>query len=190
MHSYLWAHLLDLSRYFFGDPVAVTAAMVDDQSRRPRVTDNTAQPWMHAAEMIYHPSVALSASLRFSRPEFIATLSGSALAPIAQYYWSFALFGSAGALSVSGANCDNLGGEARLGPVAERLRALAPFSYPQSFELSVRAFVDALLQGEPAPVTGEDGLAAMRLDAAIAESARTARTVALNRDLTIAAAQP
>jgi predicted dehydrogenase len=190
MHSYLWAHLLDLSRYFFGDPVAVTATMVDDQSRRPRVTDNTAQPWMHADEMIYHPSVALAASFRYSRPEFIATLSGSALVPIAEYYWSFALFGSAGALSVSAANRDNLGGEPRLGRVAELLRALEPFSYPQSFDLSVMAFVDALLRGQPAPVTGEDGLAAMRLDAAIAASARSARTVILNRDLTLAAEQP
>jgi predicted dehydrogenase len=41
------------------------------------------------------------------------------------------------------------------------------------------AFVEALHQGRAAPVTGEDGLAAMRLEAAVAESARTGRVVAL-----------
>jgi len=188
MHAYLWAHLLDLLRYFFGNPVAVTAAVVDDQSRRPRVTDNTAQAWMHASQMIYHPSVAVSASFRFHNPDFIATLSGTGLAPIASYYWSFALFGSASALTVSGAWRDNLGGEPGLGPFAERLRALPVFTYPQSFDRSVMAFVEALWQGRAAPVTGEDGLAAMRLDAAIVESARTARTVSFAPDLTVASA--
>jgi predicted dehydrogenase len=188
MHSYLWAHMLDLMRYFFGNPVAVTAATVDDQRRRPRVTDNTAQAWMHAAEMIYHPSVALSASFQYREPDFIATLSGSALVPIAQYYWSFALFGSERALTISGANRDNLGGAPNLGPFADRLGALAPFSYPESFDRSVTAFVDALAQGRPPPVTGEDGLAAMRLDAAIVESVRAARVVALKDDLSFALA--
>ena len=177
MHSYLWAHLLDLSRYFFGDPIEVTAAIVDDQGRRPRVTDNTSRAWMHAAEMIYHPSVALSASFRFRNPDFIATLSGSAAVPIARYYWSFALFGSDGALTVDAASRENLGGTPNLGPIAERLKALAPFSYEESFDRSVMAFVEALRQGRAAPVTGEDGLAAMRLDAAIVESVRTGRSV-------------
>jgi predicted dehydrogenase len=40
--------------------------------------------------------------------------------------------------------------------------------------------VQALQQGRPAPVTGEDGLAAMRLEAAVAESARTGRCIALS----------
>jgi predicted dehydrogenase len=179
MHSYLWAHLLDLSRYFFGDPIEVTAAIVDDQSRRPRVTDNTSRAWMHAAEMIYHPSVALSASFRFRNPDFISTLSGSAAVPITRYYWSFALFGSDSALTVDAASRENLGGTPNLGPIAERLKALAPFSYEESFDHSVMAFVEALRQGRAAPVTGEDGLAAMRLDAAIVESVRTGRTVVL-----------
>src|ERR1700675_3243823 len=62
MHAYLWAHLLDLLRFFFGDPVQVCAAMVDDQQRRPPATANSGRAWMYASEMIYHPSVALSAS--------------------------------------------------------------------------------------------------------------------------------
>jgi predicted dehydrogenase len=41
-------------------------------------------------------------------------------------------------------------------------------------------FVQALQQGRPAPVSGADGLAAMRLEAAIAKSARTGRAVVLS----------
>jgi len=168
-------------RFFFGDPVEVTAAIVDDQSRRPTATPHAGRAWMYAADMVYHPSVAVSASFRFRNPDFIATMSGSALVPYSQCFWSFALYGSQAALTVNAATNENLAGTPGLGPVAERLRTLPPCSYPQSFERSVMAFVEALHQGRPAPVTGADGLAAMRLEAAVAESARTGRRVMLSR---------
>jgi predicted dehydrogenase len=180
MHAYLWAHLIDLLRFFFGDPVEVTAAIVDDQKRRPLATPHAGRAWMYAADMIYHPSVAVSASFRFRNPDFIATMSGSALVPYSQCFWSFALFGSHSALTVNAATGENLAGTPGLGPLAERIKALAPCSYPESFDRSVMAFVEALHQDRPAPVTGEDGLAAMRLEAAVAESARTGRTVVLS----------
>jgi predicted dehydrogenase len=134
---------------------------------------------MHAADMLYHPSVAAAASFRFRNPDFIATMAGSALVPYAQCFWSFALYGSEGALSVNAASNDNLAGTPGLGPLATRISTLDPCSYPQSFDLSVQSFVEALQQGRPAPVSGEDGLAAMRLEAAVAESARTGRCVVL-----------
>jgi predicted dehydrogenase len=180
MHTYLWAHLIDLLRYFFGDPVEVTAAIVDDQKRRPQATPHAGQAWMYAADMVYHPSVAVSASFRFRNPDFIATMSGSALVPYSQCFWSFAVYGSRSALAVDAATNENLAGTPGLGPLAERIRTLPPCSYPQSFDRAVLAFVEALQQGRPAPVTGEDGLAAMRLEAAVAQSARTGRCIALS----------
>jgi predicted dehydrogenase len=180
MHSYLWAHLIDLLRFFFGDPVAVTAAIVDDQRRRPQATPHAGRPWMYAADMLYHPSVAVSASFRFRNPDFIATMSGSALVPYSQCFWSFALYGSNNALAIDAATNENLAGTPSLGPLAERIRALPSCSYPQSFDRSVTAFVEALQQGKPAPVTGEDGLAAMRLEAAVAQSARTGHCIDLS----------
>lgn len=181
MHSYLWSHLLDLLRFFFGDPAEVSASIVDDQALRPPTSANAGLPWVFPAEMLYHPSVGAAATFRFQDPDFIATMSSSAMVPLRDCLWSFALFGTAGPLTVDCATLENLGGTPGLGPLAERLRALPPCSYPESFDLSVSEFVAAILEGRPAPVAGEDGLAAMRLDAAIVEAARTGRSVKLTR---------
>lgn len=180
MHAYLWPHLLDLLRYFFGDPVELTALLVDDQAQRPPVSTASGRPWVYPAEMLYHPSVAVSASFRFADPGFIATMSGSALVPLEQHFWSFSLFGSKQAVKVDGATRASLGGTAvPLGALSEALRALPPYSYEDSFMDSVAAFVDAVRTGLPAPVTGADGLAEMRLDAAIVESIRSRRAISL-----------
>ena len=69
---------------------------------------------------------------------------------------------------------------ASLGWVAERIARLPACSYEESFELSVGSFVEAVLAGKAVPVTGEDGLAEMRLDAAIVEAIRTGRAVAFS----------
>ena len=193
MHSYLWPHMLDLMRYFFGDPAEVTAAMVDEQGLRPPVSGGPrGRAWVYSEdggpEMLYHPSVAVAATFRYpdfppqraklaGDPGFVATMSGSALAPLERNFWSFALYGTEDALAVDRATRANLNGTASLGKIAERIAALPPCSYEESFGLSARGFVEAVLAGKAVPVTGEDGLAEMRLDAAIVEAARTGRAV-------------
>jgi 1,5-anhydro-D-fructose reductase (1,5-anhydro-D-mannitol-forming) len=179
-HAYLWAHMIDLMRYFFGDPVEVSATIVDDEVLRPKATPHAGRAWMYAADMLYHPSLAATASFRYRDPDFIATLSGSALVPYAQCFWSFSLYGRDSALTVTEATNDNLAGRPSLGPLAQRILRLPACSYPQSFDHAVAAFVAALQQDRPPPASGEDGLAAMRLEAAITESARTGRAVALS----------
>jgi len=183
MHAYLWPHLLDLLRYFFGDPEEVTAAMVDDQTLRPPVSGGPrGRAWEYGGsaqgELLYHPSVAVAATFRYAG--FVATMSGSALAPLEQNFWSFALYGSGDALVVDRATRANLNGTAELGKIAERIAALPACSYEESFALSVGGFVEAVLAGKPAPVTGDDGLAEMRLDAAIVQAARTGRSVSFS----------
>jgi predicted dehydrogenase len=178
MHAYLWPHMLDLLRYFFGDPLEVTGAMVDDQALRPPVsTGPSGRPWEFGpgVEMLCHPSISVAATFRYR--DFVATMSGSAMVPLEQNFWSFALYGSKDSVVVDRATRANLNGTASLGKIAERIAALPPCSYEESFELSVGGFVDAVRQGEPVPVTGEDGVAEMRLDAAIVEAIRTGRSV-------------
>jgi predicted dehydrogenase len=180
-HAYLWPHMLDLLRYWFGDPLEVTAAMVDEQALRPPVSmgpRGRAWDFGEGVEMLYHPSVAVAATFKY--PDFVATMSGSALVPLEQNFWSFALYGSGDAVVVDRATRANLNGTASLGRIAERMAALPPCSYEESFALSVGGFVEAALAGRPAPVTGEDGLAEMRLDAAIADAARTGRSIAIS----------
>ena len=98
-HAYLWPHMLDLLRYWFGDPLEVTAAMVDEQVLRPPVSmgpRGTAWAFGEDVEMLYHPSVAVAATFKYA--DFVATMSGSALVPLEQNFWSFALYGSEDAL--------------------------------------------------------------------------------------------
>jgi predicted dehydrogenase len=184
MHAYLFPHWLDLLRFLFGDPVEVTATLIDDQAARPPVsTGPSGRPWVYPAEMLYHPSIAATATFRFRDPDFLATMSASAFVPLEDNFWSFALYGTRGAISIDRATRANLNGAASLGAVANKIAELAPCSYAESFSLSVDAFAEAVLNHRPAPVsglaiaTGNDGLAALRLDAAMVESIRTTRPV-------------
>jgi len=179
-HAYLWPHMLDLMRYWFGDPLEVTAAMVDEQALRPPVSAGPrGRAWEFGGEfqteLLYQPSVAVAATFKYE--DFVATMSGSALVPLERNFWSFALYGSEDALVVERATRANLNGTASLGKIAERIAGLPACSYEESFALSVAGFVEAVMAGKVVPVTGEDGLAQMRLDAAIVEAARTGRKV-------------
>jgi predicted dehydrogenase len=180
MHAYLFPHLLDLMRYFFRDPAEVTATLIDDQALRPPVsTGPSGRPWKfgEGVEMLYHPSIAATATFRFASPDFLATLSASALVPLEENFWSFALYGTRGSLAIDRATRANLNGTASLSPLSAQIAALPRCSYAESFSLSVSAFAEAVLNSRPAPVTGEDGLAALRLDVAMVESFRTSRPV-------------
>ena len=187
-HAYLWPHMLDLIRYFFGDPVEVTGALVDDQALRPPVSVASGRPWKFSAngasdsEMLYHPSIAASATLRYRNPDgshFLATLSSSAFVPLEDNFWSFMFYGRTAAVGIHRATRANLNGIPSLGPLARKIAALPPYSYPESFDDSVAAFAEAILHSRPAPVPAADGLAVLRLDAAITEAMQTGRTVPL-----------
>jgi predicted dehydrogenase len=176
-HAYIWPHMLDLIRYLFSDPTEVTGSLVDQQALRPPVSVASGRAWEYPAEMLYHPSTAATATLHYRKPEFLVTLAGSAMVPLEEHFWSFALFGRNAAVNLQAATRMNLNGEASLGALAKRIAALPPYSYPESFDDSVAAFAESIVQGRPVPVTGEDGLAALRLDAAIVEAMQTGRPV-------------
>ncbi len=191
MHAYLFPHWLDLLLYLFGSPAEVAATFIDDQSLRPPVSSGpTGRPWKfgEGIEMLYHPSIAVTATFRFRNPDFLATMSASAFVPLEDNFWSFALYGTRGALAIDRATRANLNGTPPLtstNPIAAQIAAFPPCSYAESFSLSVDAFAEAVLHARPTPVsglaiaTGNDGLAALRLDAAMVESIRTARPIQL-----------
>jgi predicted dehydrogenase len=129
--------------------------------------------------LLYQPSVAVAATFQYA--DFVATMSGSALVPLEENFWSFALYGSDDALVVDRAMRSNLNGAASLGKIAAKIQALPACSYEESFALSAGAFVDAVREGRPVPVSGVDGLKQMRLDAAIVEAARDGRAVRVSR---------
>lgn len=181
MHAYLWPHVLDLARYFFGDPTDVSATLVDEQALRPPVSVASQRPWAYGGdlpgEMLYHPSVAVAASMRFGAEKeanFVASMSASAMVPLEEHFWSFALYGTEDSVVIGRATRANLHGSASGGRIAEKIAALPACSYEDSFALSVSGFVEAVREGKPSPVTGEDGLSAMRLDAAIVRAAKSA----------------
>jgi predicted dehydrogenase len=178
-HAYLYPHFLDLIRFFFGDPALVEGTIVDEPALRPVLSRAYGRPWNFSGELLYHPSVAVVAMLTYRSPDFIATLGSTATFDLASHWWSFAIFGRKGAIAVDHARKDHLAGVASLGPLADRLNALPRCSYADTFERSILGFVSAVRDGRPPPVTGQDGLAAMRLDAAIARSARTGEPVAV-----------
>ena len=100
--------------------------------------------------------------------------------PLEQNFWSFALYGTDDALKIDRATRANLNGAASLGRIAAEIAEMPACSYEESFGLSVADFVGALVDGRAVPVTGEDGLAALRLDAAIVEAAQTGRAVTIS----------
>ena len=55
--------------------------------------------------------------------------------------------------------------------------SLAPDEDPYYLEL--KSFLDAVENGTPVPITGEDGLVALRLSLAALESARTGQVITL-----------
>jgi predicted dehydrogenase len=52
--------------------------------------------------------------------------------------------------------------------------------YSITFRHSINAFTRAYLRGEAPPITGEDGLIAMRLEHAVVESAKMGRAISLH----------
>src|SRR6185312_8843548 len=126
--------------------------------------------------MLYHPSIAVAATMRFGTEEeanFVASMSASAMVPLEEHFWSFALYGTQESIVISRATRANLRGSASGGRIAEKIAALPACSYQDSFALSVSGFVEAVRDGKPSPVTGEDGRAEMRLGAAIVRAEKS-----------------
>ena len=174
--AYLYPHMLDLIRFFFGDPLDVQATIVDEQALRPPLsTAPSSGYWENSEEMLYHPTVAAAATLRFPGADGVATIASTAfIGPWVKTFWSFALYGRLDMVAVDHAEPGNLTTVAPLGGLAERLRAMPPGTLQESFDRSIADFVGAVTERRPPLATAEDALASMRLDARIVTAAHSA----------------
>ena len=170
--AYLYPHMIDLIRFFFGEPTDVQAAIVDDQELRPPLSTAAASGRWEGSEMLYHPTVAAAATLQFPGGGLATIGSTVFVEHWVKTFWSFALYGRLDMVAVDHAEPGNLSNVAPLGGVAERLREMAPATLQESFNLSIGDFVDAVRDCRPPLVTAEDAFGSMRLDARIVEAAQ------------------
>lgn len=117
----------------------------------------------------------------------ILTLEGGALATIdnsrkAVYGQDqrVEVFGSAGVVAATNHAVDRVTSADEAGRHAARLMAFFPERYAEAYRLEMQAFVDAVRDKRPMPVTGEDGRRATALAVAAARSARENRYIAID----------
>ena len=89
------------------------------------------------------------------------------------------MFGSGGMVTVSNRTVDN-----HIHCDASGVHTAVPLNffmerYAESYRIEMQAFVDALREGRTAPVTGQDGLAAVLIALAVSQSVRENRPVKL-----------
>lgn len=89
------------------------------------------------------------------------------------------VFGSAGVVAASNHVVDRVVSADAQGGHSARLMAFFPERYADAYRLEMQAFVDAVHQGRPMPVTGQDGRRATALAIAATRSARENRYIAL-----------
>lgn len=172
-HAYLWHHTLDLLRFFLGDPTSVQAVSVEDEELRKRTYH-----WSDHERLLYVPSAAASAIFCFASGT-VATISASAWVPFPEHWLSFSIYAPEGSVHIDHALPTGLVGAVGPGPLEAELKALAPFTIEDSFQASVQAFVEAVWAGRVPAASGEDGLAVMRMEAAVARAARDRSLVLL-----------
>ncbi len=163
--------MLDLLRFFLGNPTAVQAALVDDPACTPYA-------WHSQEELLYIPSVAVSATFQFDSGA-VATIASTMHTPLQEHMIDLSLYGEKARVSLNRVRPANTRGQPGPGPLADGLRALPKVTLSRSFDLSVGAFVAALQDGRRPPTTGEDGLAILRMEHAVVCSAREGRPVQL-----------
>jgi myo-inositol 2-dehydrogenase/D-chiro-inositol 1-dehydrogenase len=89
------------------------------------------------------------------------------------------VFGSRGMVAATNHAVDRVESADETGRHGARLTAFFPERYTDAYKLEMQAFVDAVLTGQPMPVTGADGRAATALGVAARQSARENRYVSL-----------
>ncbi|HSI07983.1 MAG TPA: Gfo/Idh/MocA family oxidoreductase [Rariglobus sp.] len=174
-HAYLWHHMLDMLRFYFGDALEVSATLKGNP-------EDTPYDWRGQDEMLYIPSLAASATFRFSSGA-VATLAATKHTSFDRHLMEISLYGENERIQLVDITPANTCGRFIDGPLVDALRTTPAVTLDQSFDLSIAAFVKALRAGDPPPATGEDGLRVLYMENAVVRAARENRTVKIQNAL-------
>lgn len=164
VHYACWSHAIDLIRWFGGDYETVTA-LSGDIARQSMGLD---APDVGAAFTLSSGAVGTlvgTAGLAWQHPLFEITLNYE---------------GGRLHLRDLDGDLEILDRAANTHEVVRRVRDQSRWdAYGASFGRALRAFCEALANGRPFPVSGADGLAELRFEAALKRSAAQGRRVCL-----------
>jgi len=177
-HSWVWHHALDLAGYLGGKITSVFAVSRQDSAH------NDPRPWRHFAdELLYLPGVCAMAMLETDQGVATSLASSDLWNPHSCLFNLDAVF-RRGTLSLSGVRMNDAAGILSSDKPSLDLDCGLPPSDGQSnfsitFQRSIQAFAEAYRSGQAPPVSGEDGLQAMRIERAVARSAACGQKVLL-----------
>jgi predicted dehydrogenase len=173
VHSYCFHHALDLMRFLGGEVSGVMAQYTHTED--PRYHFRVQLP-----DFVYCPSRNEAAILRFQHGG-LASITGSRFENLEWNMLRVDYLAERGKLVADAITTSNVVGRLTRWPGAEAVPLYdgERVGFSLAFRRSIAAFVEAVREGRPPPVTGHDGLRALELEAAIVRSQATGRYVAL-----------
>jgi predicted dehydrogenase/sugar phosphate isomerase/epimerase len=177
-HSWVWHHALDLACYLGGDIASVFALIRQDPIH------NDPRPWRRFAdELVYLPGVC--GMVMFESGQRVATCvtSSELWNPHSCLFNLDAVFRH-GTISLSGIRLNDAMGvlssdKADLDLSSDLSPSDGPSDFSITFQRSIQAFVRSYHSGQAPPVSGQDGLQAMKIERAVARSAASGQKVHL-----------
>lgn len=172
-HVFCHHHTLDMLRYLFGEPEAVTATFTEDLVvRNPNL-------WNNPETMLYVPDLNACTILRFGR--LLVTIMASHR-PLEEFpLIDIQLYGSKGSAIVSNMMINQINGTMKIQADGNSREIIGvPLSLNDIFYRSVEAFVDAVRGNREISSTGQDGLKMMQLEHAISRSHYEKKSISLD----------
>jgi predicted dehydrogenase/sugar phosphate isomerase/epimerase len=177
-HSWVWHHALDLASYLGGNITSVFAIVRQDSAH------SDPRPWRRFAdELLYLPGVCAMAMLETDQGMAINLTSSEMWSSEACLFNLDAVF-RRGTISLSGIRSNDAVGilssdNADLDLLSDLTPSDGPAGFSITFQRSIQAFTRAYRGGQAPPIGGQDGLQAMRIERAIAQSAASGQKVLL-----------
>ena len=177
-HSWVWHHVLDLASYLGGEITSVFALVRQD----PVHLD--LRPWRRFADgLVYLPGVCGMAMFETAQGVATSVTSSQLWSPYDCLFNLDAVF-RRGTISLSGVRLNDAvgilsGDKDHLDLSSDLSPSDGPADFSITFLRSIQAFTRAYRNGQPPPVSGQDGLQAMKIERAVVQSAASGQKVSL-----------